>query len=265
MSRKKKCLVIYIGNGYSEKSLSYDSSYSYSIDMRDNKENHEKCIYSPLVEMGYIVDTLLMTNKHEKYDEFLDEYNSLRIHYDDITPQDESILYNYYFGLKVVGGYGPGTFKSGGRFLKLREEIPSYDLYVFIRSDAQFKLSISDMNIDYKKINYLWPETDIQFFTDGENFRKIYRYEKLFWDMYYRVNGNVFNVVPKKFFNAFINYYWAEHCAVYLMTKDLSPLITIEDIHLICGYDKCYVTDVTVLDNPIYTFNKKILEFKECF
>jgi hypothetical protein len=258
MSRKKKCLIIYIGNGYSEESLSYDGSYSYSIDMRDNRENHQKYVYSPLIEMGYSVDTLLMTNKHEKYNEFLDEYNSLRIYYDDITAQDEENLYNYYFNLKVIEGYGPGTFKSGGRFLKLRQKIPTYDLYVFVRADTQFKISMSEMDINFKKINYLWPETDIQFFTDRETAIKIYGDEKLFWNSYYRVNGNVFNVVPKKFFNIFTNYCWAEHCAVHLMIRDLSPLITIKDIHLICGEDKCYVADPKIVENPIYTFNKKI-------
>ena len=41
----KTCLVIYIGNGYSEGEPSYYNAYIYSVDMRDNKENHEENIY----------------------------------------------------------------------------------------------------------------------------------------------------------------------------------------------------------------------------
>lgn len=259
MSRKKTCLVIYVGNGYSEKSYAYNHSYSYSVDMRDNKDNHQKCIYDPLLQIGYKVDTLLMTNKHEKYEEFVEEYNALKIDYLDITPEDEAVLHGYYFKLKVVEGYGPGTFKSGGRFLKLKEKIPQYDLYVFVRTDAQFKLSMSEMNIDYKKINYLWPETDVGYFLNREEAFDLYGDPKVFWNTYHRVNGNVFNVVPKKYFNTFINYFWAEHCAVYLMVRDLFPLITINDIHLICGEETCYVSDPNIVENPVYTFNKKII------
>jgi len=83
---------------------------------------------------------------------------------------------------------------------------------------------------------------------------------KIFWNLYNRVNGNVFNVIPKKYFNVFINYIWAEHLALYLMLKDLSPLITEKDIHFICGDSECYVTDPNVIENPIYYFNKKILQ-----
>ena len=84
--------------------------------------------------------------------------------------------------------------------------------------------------------------------------------KKIFWNNYNRVNGNVFNVVPKKYFNVFINYIWADHLAVHLMIRDLSPLVTVNDIHLICGEDECYVADTNVIENPIYVFNKKILE-----
>ena len=41
----KTCLVIYIGNGYSEGEPSYYQSYIYSVDMRDNEKNHEENIY----------------------------------------------------------------------------------------------------------------------------------------------------------------------------------------------------------------------------
>jgi len=129
-------------------------------------DNHFQNVYQPLESKGYKVDTLLMTNKHEKYEEFLKIYKSIKVDYDDITKEDERILYDYYFKLKVPYQGGPGSFKSGGRFLKLKESIPEYDLYVFIRADAHLKSSMDDMNIDYTKINYLWPETDVLYFLN---------------------------------------------------------------------------------------------------
>ena len=37
-----------------------------------------------------------------------------------------------------------------------------------------------------------------------------------------------------------------------------SPIITLEnDVNLMMGYDKCYVTDIRYAENPVYTFKKK--------
>jgi hypothetical protein len=44
------------------------------------------------------------------------------------------------------------------------------------------------------------------------------------------------------------------------MIKDSYPLFSIEDVHMIMGYEKGHVTDLRFSDNPIYTFNKKIFE-----
>jgi hypothetical protein len=43
------------------------------------------------------------------------------------------------------------------------------------------------------------------------------------------------------------------------MIQDLYPLITLEDVNLMAGYDKSYVTDVRFSDNPVYITNKKII------
>lgn len=264
MKDKKTCLVIYLGAGYSEHLVSHDG-VAYSIDMRNTRQNHAEMIYAPLVEKGYKIDKLLLTQKHEHYEQFMSDYNAIRVEYDDLTPQEESILHSYYFHLKITKGWGPGSFKTGGRFLKLKQPIPEYDLYVFIRADVQFKLSLSEMNVDYEKINYLWPETDSRFYTNEEDFKRecvdFYGSDDrmLFWDLYNRVNGIAFNVVPKKFFNVFTHYLWADHVSLHLMLKELYPLVSLNDVNMICGTDKCYVSDVKICDNPIYTFNKTFL------
>lgn len=254
------CLLIYIGNGYSEKEISYDGSYYYSVDMRDNKPNHKKNVIDPLKNMGYSVDTCLITNKHSKYDLFLKEYDAINVTYDDVTPEDEKKLYDYY-ALKVPEEHGPGSLKSGTRVLKARNNIPEYDLYVFVRADAKFKMSIQEMNIDYKRINYSWKETDFRFFTELRDlFMKQHGTDQIYWNQYYRISGNVLNIVPKKYFKVFTSYYWLEHLSLYCMIQDLSPTITFEnDINLIFGNDVCYVTDIRFCTNPLYTFNKKIL------
>ena len=54
---QKTCLLVYVGNGYSEGETSYYNSYIYSVDMRENKENHHKNIIKPLEDLGYKVDT----------------------------------------------------------------------------------------------------------------------------------------------------------------------------------------------------------------
>lgn len=254
------CLLIYVGNGYSEKEPSYDGAYQYSVDMRDNKPNHKKNIIDPLKNMGYEVDTCLITNKHIKYDLFIKEYGAIEIFYDDLTIEDEKNLYKYYT-IKVPEEHGPGSLKSGARVLKARKNIPEYDLYVFVRADTKFKLPLNQLNIDYDKINYSWKETDFRFFTEErESFIKQHGTDQVYWNEYYRISGNVLNIVPKKYFNVFTNYYWLEHLSLYCMLQDLSPIITYEkDINLIFGENVCYVTDIRFCVNPLYTFSKKIL------
>jgi hypothetical protein len=84
--------------------------------------------------------------------------------------------------------------------------------------------------------------------------------DRVFWNSYNRVNGNILNVVSKKYINVFLTYFWLDHMSLSLMLRDLYPLITYEkDINLMCGEDTCYVSDVRVCDNPVYTFNKKII------
>jgi hypothetical protein len=210
--------------------------------------------------MGYDVDVCLITNKHAKHNLFLEEYDAINVLYDDLTLEDEIKLYKYY-ALKVPEEHGPGSLKSGGRILKAKRNIPEYDLYVFVRADTKFKLSLNELNIDYNKMNYLWKETDIRFFTDErDSFMKQHGTDQVYWNNYYRVSGNVLNIVPKKYFNVFSSYYWLEHVSLYCMIQDLSPIITYEkDINLIFGEDVCYVTDVRYCNNPLYTFSKNIL------
>ena len=46
-----------------------------------------------------------------------------------------------------------------------------------------------------------------------------------------------------------------------MMFKELEPLITYEkDVNLMCGEDTCYVSDIRYCENPVYTFNKKIIK-----
>ena len=255
------CLVIYIGNAYSPDSLSYNGEYRYSVDVRDNFQNHEDMIYRPFMEMGYDIHRTFLTNKHEKYHDFVHEFADIELLYDDITNEDYRAFYDYYFKLKNRRMHGPGTFWSGGRFLKLHGPLPDYDLYVIVRSDAQFKIPINTLNINYEKMNWLWPETDIEYFSIGmEEMREEWGSEFQAWEETSRVNGNVLNVIPKKYINVFQSYYWAEHLAVFLMLKDLSPIITLEDVNLMVGYDRCYATDARFCENPVYTFNKRIIE-----
>lgn len=252
-----KALVIYIGNGFSENVQVYDKSYSYSVDMRDNFINHTEKIFNPLRRRGYKLDFALLTNKHRLYDEFVEFYKAIPLEYEDFNAEDSKILHDYYFWKSDIP---PGWFYSGGRFLKLRNKIPDYDLYVIIRADLSFKIGLEELNVNYEKMNWLWPETDFKVFC--EDLRQEYindmGSECWCWEYYHRVNGNTFNIIPPKFFNAYTKYIWMEHTSFHHMLKELYPLVTINDINMMLGYEKCYVTDVRFTDNPVYNINKKI-------
>lgn len=255
---KTKALVIYIGNGYSESTFSYDNTYRYSVDMRDNYDNHHEKIFNPLIRRGYSLDFALLTNKHEKYDEFVEFYDAIPLDYDDINQNDIDALHKFYFWKSDIP---PGSFYSGGRFFKLRTQIPEYETYIIIRSDLHFKMSLNELNVDFSKMNWLWPETDFKVFCNDlkDSYIEEMGSDCWCWENYHRVNGNTFNIIPKKFFNAYKNYIWMEHCSFAYMLHDLYPLITINDINIMLGYEKCYVTDMRFGDNPVYTINKKIL------
>jgi hypothetical protein len=50
-----------------------------------------------------------------------------------------------------------------------------------------------------------------------------------------------------------------EHVSLHGMIKDLHPLISLEnDVNIIMGLDRCYVTDQRFCQNPVFTFNKRI-------
>lgn len=252
----KSCLVIYIGNGYSENVDVYDGSYSYSVDMRDNFENHKEKIFKPLEDYGYKLDYALLTNKHKHYDEFVKFYNAIHLEYDDINAEDFKTMHKFYFWRSDIP---PGYFYSGGRFLKIRNEIPKYDTYVIIRADIHFKMSITELKVDFEKMNWLWPETDVRVFTElREGFIRDRGSEWWPWESYKRVNGNTFNIIPHKYFNAYSKYIWMEHLSFSFMLRDLYPLISMDDLNLMLGGDKCWVTDVRFVENPVYTMNKKI-------
>ena len=254
----RNCLVIYIGNGYSESALVYDKTYSYSTDMRENYPNHLEKIFTPLKQRGYSIDVALLTNKHSKYDEFVDFYKAIPLEYEDINHDDVEILKSYYF---FKSDLPPGGFLSGGRFLKLKKPIPRYEMYVMVRADAHFKMGLNELNVDYQKMNWLWPETDYRMYTEEKDavIEEMGGYCWP-WEHYNRVNGNILNVIPFKFFNMFSKYIWMEHLSFSNMMKDLYPLVTLDDINLMLGYEKCYVTDLRFTENPVYYLNKKIID-----
>jgi len=227
--------------------------------MRDNRDNHNKMIVEPLKEAGYNVDTMIVTNKHKYYDKFVEEYGAIQIEYDEVSQSDLKLMTKMY-EFKVPEKWGPGNFRSGGRFLKLHRPFPDhYDQYVFVRADAHFKMRLDEFKIDDNKMNYLWGETDFRYYTDmRQKFLDNLGPESWFWDNYNRVAGNVLSVVPKKYIKVFLSYYWLEHLSLHGMIRDLSPLITVEnDVNIMMGLDNFYVTDIRFTENPVYTFNKK--------
>jgi len=253
----RNCLVIYIGNGFAENVTVYDKSYTYSVDMRDNFQNHKEKIFDPLMRLGYKVDTALLTNKHEFYEDFVKFYGAIPLDYDDFNEGDFEVMRNFYFWRDSIP---PGWFTSGGRFYKLRQPIPEYETYVIVRADAHFKMSVLELKPDFTKMNWLWPETDYRVFTElREEYLKVKPTDCWCWEDYNRVNGNILNIIPKKFFNAFSKYIWMEHMSFSYMLRDLYPLVTMNDIHMMLGYEKCLVTDVRFAENPVYTINKKIV------
>lgn len=253
---KKKCLIVYIGCGYS--GSSHHHTGTYSIDMRENRKNHHENVFYYLEKNNYDLDFCLFTNKHEKYDDFIDEYKSIKIDYSDFTVEDFECLL-YYCEMRALSGWGPGNFNSGGRLLKLKGELPKYDLYVFVRSDLFFKKRIEELNVDFDKLNYLWAETDPTFFSDREYYVNNYGSEMFFWNHHNRVSGATFLITPYKFVNIVTRYLWADHLSLFLMLKDLNPLFTIKDVNVMCGLQNAYVSDANSFENPIYLFNKKRL------
>jgi hypothetical protein len=43
------------------------------------------------------------------------------------------------------------------------------------------------------------------------------------------------------------------------MLNDLYPLVSLDDFNFMLGDEKCWVTDVRFVENPVYTMNKKIV------
>jgi len=253
------CLVIYIGNGFSENVEVYDKTYTYSVDMRDNLMNHNDKIFRHIRRRGYSIDFALLTNKHRLYDEFVREYNAIHIEYDEFREEDFKKVSDFYFWKTDIP---PGWFSSGGRFLKVKSQIPKYDIYVIVRADLSFKMGLDELNVDYTKMNWLWPETDFRVFcpdllddylvtTNGN--------DCWCWETYQRVNGNTLNIIPYKFFGAYSKYIWMEHTSLHFMLNDLYPLVTLEDVNMMLGYQKCWVTDVRFTENPVYNVNKTII------
>jgi hypothetical protein len=219
-------------------------------------------IVEPLKEVGYSVDTMIVTNKHKYYHEFVKELGAISVNYEDFSRKDEK-FYRELYERKVPAQWGPGNFRSGGRFLKLSEPLPQYDLYVFVRADAEFKMSLRELSVDENKMNFLWAETDFRMFTNRrEEFLEAYHSEWWFWNTYNRVAGNVLNIIPKKYLNLFISYYWMEHIALHGILKDTYPVITVDkDVNLMMGYERCYVTDIRFAENPVFTFAKKDIKY----
>lgn len=257
--KNKTCLIVYIGNGYSENILHGSGEYRYSIDMTNCLQNHVANLIAPLQLMGFKSDIALITNKHKKYNEFKKKYGAINIEYDDLTQEDIDCLYHLYFSLRIPEGWGPGSFYCGGRMLKIREKMPEYDYYIFVRTDLLFKISIFDLNIDLNKINYLWIETESSYLKKGTDQIIEGLDDRIFWRDYNRVSGNSFSIVPKKYINPFISCMWADHCSLHLILKDFSPFISLNDINFMCGEKRCYSANSNYSTNPVYTFNKKIL------
>ena len=69
-----------------------------------------------------------------------------------------------------------------------------------------------NMIVPYDKINYLWRETDYRFFYDPENPEIADITMDWPWNTYQRINGNVLNVVSKKYINVFKSHYWLDIC-----------------------------------------------------
>ena len=255
----KKCVVFYVGNGYSENVPDYTGAYQYSVDMRDNRENHEKMVFEPLKEQGYEIKVALVTNKHKLYEDFLKEYDSLVLEYDDYEKEIDGDVLPKYYNIRTKLGVGFGVCATGVRFLKMWSEVPKADIYIFLRADTWFKKSIKELSIDFEKINYLWRETDYRMFNEERTDICLkWPYEMMFWDWYYRVSGNIFHVVPEKFIHPFIANYWLEHLSLYFLLKDMKPFITMENINFMCGTEKCYVSDMSNYSNPYLRFNKRI-------
>tara|TARA_B110001454_G_scaffold211835_1_gene227955 strand:+ start:519 stop:1418 length:900 start_codon:yes stop_codon:yes gene_type:complete len=280
----KKALVIFTGIGYEDdfkntfkgKDVEKMNDDDRKIDMLPQKSNYVTNIRKPLELMGYEVNSVLITNKHKLYDEYVELYDATKIDYDDITEADVDTFLNYY-KLRCPQNWGMGYPAQGGRLLKLKEELPKADLYIFIRGDVVYKQKLNVLNIDIEKINYLWPETDYRYYQweklggwppyhadgtpndeglrkeildkDANEFDKSIHFE--WWEEYNRVNGNTLHIVPSKYINMFISYYWLEHISLHLMLKDCQPYITLDDIHFICGMNP-HLSSTDMASNPIY-------------
>ena len=254
---EKTCLVIYVGVGYSDFEYNWDKTYIFSVNMMDGYENHQKNVFEPLKRQGYSIKTALLTKKHKRYDEMLKFYDAITLEYDDINEYESNALQKFH---KVRDTENTGFFQPGGRFLTLKTPIDHYDLYVIIRGDVLFKKSFDEINIDYDKVNFLWPESPPELSTHKrEKLIQEGWYDLMWWDRDKRTNGIVFNVLPKKYFNLYKSHIWREHLALSYMIRDTYPLFSMEDVNMIMGFDKGYTTDLRFMSNPIYTFNKKII------
>jgi len=184
-------------------------------------------------------------------------YNAIPLDYTDINQYEFNTMNKFH---KMRENENTGFYYVGGRFLTLKTQIDDYDFYVVVRSDVLFKKKITELNIDYDKLNFLWPESPPQLFTPlREDFLRDGWHDLLWWEHNKRTNGLVINFFPKKYYNLYRSHIWREHLALYYMLKDTHPFFTMNDVNMIMGTKKGHVTDLRFETNPIYTFNKKII------
>ncbi len=190
--------------------ISFSSSYRNGVDFRLSMSSLESSLTIPLLEQGHDISIYFATYAHEHQNELI---HFLSPHLVEYKVYDHDISKGNQRDITVLA------------LDTVAKYIHKYDAVILTRFDLKYIRKITEMNIDWTKINLLWRETQNM------------------WKAHQRVS-DIFHIFPTNLFSLFLSSVWK--------LKDKSNLhklygelikngVKSEDIHFIENdfYDSC--------------------------
>ena len=145
-------------------------------------------------------------------------------HQQELTEAFEPYLHKHIF---LNGDFSKGNQRDMAVLAMnlIAENVQDYDVIILTRFDLQYLKNLSDMNIDFTKINLLWRETQNM------------------WKAHQRVS-DIFHIFPSRLFKPFLNSVWKlrDKSNLHKLYGELIKNgVAQEDIHFIEDgfYDSC--------------------------
>jgi hypothetical protein len=180
-----------------------------NVDYQKSVSNYKEFILNPLLENGHEVDVFILTYKTEFLSNLIKDYN----------PKHQIILDNY----NELGNFNNALRQTNFFILSssvLERNINNYDVIINTRFDLFFKVKITEMNIDYSKINiafkhssgncddniFIFPISLLGTLNDG--FLQIKNFKKIIHEIcHYLPNDKINYMIDLSFGDYFVKQY----------------------------------------------------------